>query len=196
MPPPLHLPLLPFPPLLWWRAAADPVALLDRDALFVKQSPRNRISLVNANGLQRFTVPVHRLSGVKTSQFEVKLVDDGWTRRLLQTLRTCYGSAPYFDHYFESLEAFVMQPWDQLGSFNEASIAWCAEQLGLAAPAIAASLGGQSDAFGGAVWDEPQYIRVFSDRSAFVEGASVLDALFHLGPETARHLMQSSLRRG
>jgi hypothetical protein len=198
----IALPLQPFPALLWWRAAAESSARIDLQADFIKQSARNRIALANANGDQRFTLPVHRPSGVKCSQFGVALVEDGWPRRLLQTLRTCYGSAPYFEHYFDEIAALLEKPFTDLGAFNAASISWSADALGVKVPlpvstenpASVFNLAARGHSFGGASWDEPPYVRVFSDRTDFVQGVSVLDALFHLGPETARHLKSSSLR--
>jgi hypothetical protein len=170
----IALPLQPFPALLWWRAAAESSARIDLQADFIKQSARNRIALV----------------------------EDGWPRRLLQTLRTCYGSAPYFEHYFDEIAALLEKPFTDLGAFNAASISWSADALGVKVPlpvstenpASVFNLAARGHSFGGASWEEPPYVRVFSDRTDFVQGVSVLDALFHLGPETARHLKSSSLR--
>lgn len=164
----------------------EPSAQVALNAPYVKQSMRNRIDVVHAQGLHRITVPVHRPSGETCSQFELRLVDDGWSRRFLQSLRTCYGAAPYFDHFFDEVSGLIGDS-DTLGDLNLKSIRWCASELDLSFEVNTAS--NRVDTFDLADrWLEPAYLRVFSDRSDFVQGASVLDALFHLGPEAARHI--------
>ena len=58
------LPLCPFPPIRWWRAALSDGAVLDAGEHYQKRSFRNRMVLMTANGVQTLTMPVERRGGL------------------------------------------------------------------------------------------------------------------------------------
>ena len=188
-------PLLPaatFPPLAWFHLAAVPGATICVHENYVKQSLRNRIALVNTQGPVDFTLPVHRRSAASRGVQDLLFTDAVGPEALMKVLRTNCGSAPFFDHYVPEIEAWAVQHLRPGKSWLDAALAsleWACHELGTPLPARSWSY--QS----GENWDDwrpknrwgstntPRYPQVFEDRLGFVPGRSILDVLFHVGPE-------------
>lgn len=192
------LPIAPFPPLHWWRLAAEG-AVVDGGERFVKQSERTRLRLAGARGA--VTMPwdvVH--AGEATPMSEVRLSDHTPARVRWRTLCTDYGSAPFFEHIAPELEEMFLYPPERLIDFAKQSWDWVAEWTGWPVPELAASVEWDADrasagkdlrerqTLKGAKWRFEAYPQVFAPECGFIERCSVLDALMHLGPELGSRL--------
>ena len=78
--------------------------IIDLHEHYVKQSLRNRCELVGSQGRFSLTVPVHRPSGVKIKMQDILVsYDEEWREVHRKTIRSAYGSSPYFIYYWEEL---------------------------------------------------------------------------------------------
>lgn len=188
------LPVATFPPLMWFQLAKLPGATVCVHENYVKQSLRNRIALVNTQGPVDFTFPVHRRSAASRGVQDLFFTDAARPEALLKVLRTNCGSAPFFDHYLPEIEAWAVQhlrPGNSLLEAAWASLEWACHELGTPLPARSASYESgenRDDWRPKNRWrslNTPRYPQVFEDRLGFVPGRSILDVLFHVGPEAA-----------
>lgn len=91
---------------------------------------RNRIAL---NGREvMLSVPVGGAFG--TSIDATPVIDNGWRRKHLGTIRQAYQKRPYFKAYWPGLEAILNEPHEFLGALNRALILLCCEWLDLSTP--------------------------------------------------------------
>lgn len=190
----LVLPAATFPPLAWFHLAQTPGAVVCQHENFVKQSVRNRILLVESQGATFVSLPVHRRNARSRNVMDIVFTDKISPECLLKPLHTNCGSAPFFDHYIDEVQAWAnahLQPgaswWDAAFASSALASSW----LGLSMPL-------RSDGYlTGPDLDDwrpkgrwnavttPRYPQVFEDRLGFVPGRSILDVILHLGPEAA-----------
>ena len=212
--PPEYLPRLPVAALL---LRAERVVLADTFA-FSRQGAQNRARVQTAAGPRWLSVP-RRHVGETTAIRALPLVDDGWRRRHLHTVRAAYGMAPFVDHYLPDLEALLAEPPATLAALSVAAMRWAARRLGATCeiraaselPGAPATLPGLWAAAGrGALLTLPESaareaaalpgveIRVLRVREAprrqvfepFAPDCCVLDLLMNYGPRAADWLAE------
>lgn len=106
---------------------ADVFVLLDT-VQFKKNEWQNRNKLKTPNGWQWLTVPVRHQFGQTIAQVEINTTAN-WRHKHLQTFKTYYARAPYFDAYLPELETLYAREWHFLAPFNIAGIQWILNQL-------------------------------------------------------------------
>lgn len=143
-------------------------------------APRDlaRCRIVGPGGEELLSVPVE--GGARTLRrmpaSPVRLSEHGaWRRRHRGALTAAYGRTPYFDHLAPRLEAVYSRPWEYLHELCGAIDATVCRTLRWpeASAEIAAMLSPGKPV--------PQRWRETSE--AIRPDLSILDALFHLGPE-------------
>jgi hypothetical protein len=191
------LPLCTFGNAFYLRFFIHENVVLDLGEHFPKQTWRNRYDIAGPNKIQPLTVPVIGRKGQKIASGEV-IIDfrNNWMKQHLQSIRTAYGSSPFFEHYFELLIPLFNDPPELLADFNLSALHWTLEQLGLSPsfeisktyiPAVEKKTDWRNvfkpSAFLSMNITAGAYLQVFSDRFGFRPHCSVLDLLFNLGPE-------------
>jgi hypothetical protein len=191
------LPLCPFPPIAWFHIAYGGYgAVVDVHENYVKQSIRNRIILANSNGRWELTLPVNRRSANSRLLEDIVFTDQMSPQFLIKHLKTAYGSAPFYEHFENTLFTLIKKygnPNQSLLEFNLQTLAWIKEELGVREVEFSNEYinTDQRDlrikgVFSDELWDYKPYPQVFEDRNGFISGLSILDALFHGGPEVKR----------
>ena len=191
---PALLPAATFPPFRWFELAQRPASTVCVHEHYVKQSLRNRVLLVSAQGPVTITLPVHRRNAQSRCVTDIVFTDRIAPDMILKGLQTHSGRTPYFDHYFPEIEGWAHAHLLPGNAWLDAAIAstqWACEAMGFVHPERSvAYLDGtcHDDWRHKARWhnlETDRYPQVFEDRLGFVQGRSVLDVLFHLGPEAA-----------
>ncbi|PCJ81513.1 MAG: hypothetical protein COA49_05315 [Bacteroidetes bacterium] len=209
------LPSCPFPNLAWYSLAyskegnsSENDIYVDVNENFVKQTLRNRIEISDAQGKRFITLPVHRRNANSRSIADIYFTDSINPKGIIRTIRTAYGASPFFDHFSDSLFEFIEtygKPGESLLRFNLESLKWVECELGIGAVTFKTSstyIDSSSKAndfrIKGALssenWVFKRYPQVFEDRNDFLDGLSVLDALFHGGPETENWWNKKAIR--
>ena len=188
------LPAALFPPAVWFDVARSPETLICRHEHYVKQSLRNRIALVQSQGPCFVTVPVHRRHAASRGLEDILFTSKVNPGVLLKPLRTNCGSAPFFEHYMDDVERWSHLHLKPGGSWLEAALAstvMASGWLGQPHPSLSPSyliVEPRQDWRRRDLWREASpvhYPQVFEDRLGFVGARSILDVVFHIGPEAA-----------
>tara|TARA_B110000444_G_C18764295_1_gene559126 strand:- start:579 stop:1199 length:621 start_codon:yes stop_codon:yes gene_type:complete len=191
------LPLCPFPPIAWFHLAYGGFgAIVDVHENYVKQTIRNRIILANSNGRWELTLPVNRRAANSRLYIDIVFTDEMSPDFLIKHLKTAYGSAPFYEHFEDSLVALINKygnPNQSLLEFNLQTLEWIREELGIGNLMFSEEYINTDNkdhrikgSFSDKIWSYKPYPQVFEDRNGFVGGLSVLDAMFHGGPESKR----------
>ena len=122
---------------------------------------------------------------------------------LIKNIKTAYGSAPFYEHFEETLTELFEEygnPGQSLLAFNLATIKWVEEELGIgkiqkSKEYIESSVNDyrKKGLLISEKWGYTPYPQVFEDRNGFIAGRSILDAIFHGGPEAKRWWTDVSL---
>jgi len=167
---------------------------------YQKQSIRNRYHILSPNGIQTLTVGIVGQKGQKIPTPQIKINHSkGWLRDHLRSIKTAYGSSPFFEYYMEDIEELLSYPASTMGDFNKKALATWLDLLQVA-PEIKYTESFQSG-FDGYDFRQrikthkeslgiklPKYVQVFNDRFDFVPNLSVIDLLLNLGPESSSYL--------
>lgn len=100
------------PSFIPWRGYFHQMWLADTfvfydDVQYDARGWRNRNRIKTAQGTRWVTVPVHGRGAQEGLRIDEVAIDweQGWSRKLLTSLRHAYGRAPFFDRYLPVLEA-------------------------------------------------------------------------------------------
>ncbi len=184
------LPLLPFPPLLWWQGAlAGGCICFDEAEPFRKMGLRNRYRIASSNGPLWLTVPI--LGGREQRRPTGEILIDNrtpWQRTHWRSIGSVYQRTAFFEHYEEVLRPLFEQPFERLSDFNRATIHRAEKVLRLSLPVVENIPGNTAftdlrervvDYKSGR---EKPYVQPFVERTGFLPGMSILDGLFCEGP--------------
>lgn len=136
----IHQPnFLPWIGYFYKMLKCDRFILLD-DVQFVRRSYTNRVNIRTPAGKQWITIPVKQkgryLQLVKDVELETSLQ---WQKKVLGTLQSAYGRAPFFKTYFPALSAIVQENCSFLAEMNTRLIQWVAGILELSTPILKSS---------------------------------------------------------
>ena len=177
-----------FPPAAWFlEARKQGNWTWEAHENYQKGGWRNRCRIAAANGPQLLSIP---LAGGKHARQPVREVRisyrTDWQRQHAQTIRSAYGRAPYFEYYGEEVLEALLTPGPLLYDYNLRLSRQLLRLLGWPLP-----IEGTQEFSGGDAGTTPPargvepYPQVFIERHGFLDGLSILDALFCLGPECA-----------
>lgn len=109
----LLLPLTYLPPISWMAllTASDGV-LIEAHENYIKSSFRNRCLIEGSNGLITLSIPIDGGRDHHQPYASAAIEPSShWQHRHLMSIISCYGSAPYFEHYIPHFQkAFTQKP--------------------------------------------------------------------------------------
>lgn len=77
--------------------------LIEQYDNYNKRTYRNRFEILAPNGSQIISIPLEKGKNSKKYKEVIISYDNRWIQRLRNTLKTCYGSAAYFEYFFEDI---------------------------------------------------------------------------------------------
>ena len=183
-------------------------SVIDLHEHYVKQSCRNRCTLLTANGPTQLVVPVLQPSGIKTATRDIRIdYTKHWQHQHWQTIVSSYRNAAYFDHYADRLEALYAHRYERLVELNLAAQQTAYDILHLTPQATIAEAYVEPRAddcdLRNALSTKPRlartdphfvpesYYQVFADRMEFVSNLSILDLILCEGPDAVEILRRS-----
>ena len=166
----------------------------------MKQSYRNRCYILSSHGLQLLSVPVYLGSQHKTPLKEIRIdYSKRWQQVHLRALTASYSSSPYFQFYFEIIEKIISRKIDFLIDLNTELTQSFLEILKMKSKLIfttdfePAGSGDNDYRYNLSPKKQSQfsgkeYIQVFGNDNHFVQGLSIVDLIFNMGPEAVGYL--------
>ena len=196
MTPPTNIPLCLFPSAHWFALCAKHPGINPQET-YLKQTYRNRFDILGVNGRLSLTVPVEGQKGLKTPMKDIRITGTSWRKQHLATLRSSYGRAAYFDHYFERIEQCFLHTETFLFDLNLRAL----DTLQLCGIAMDVQIADEPWAYAPGdssyLWEPahswpklPSYPQVFSDRHPFSSGLSILDVIMNKGPLADSYIQQ------
>lgn len=179
---------------------------LEQHDNYIKQTYRNRCVISGPQGPITLTIPTAKPATNKVEMREVEISDHGnWRHLHWKAIESSYNSTPYYEHYKDYFLPFFERKHPFLFQFNnELQEIICS--LIKIKPNIQYTSTYQFD-FDEHTLDlretihpkkdhklhDPNfkikpYYQVFSEQTGFLPNLSILDLLFHKGPETILYL--------
>ena len=193
-----------FPPIsyfVYMLAAENPI--IDGYEHYHKQSYRNRCNIYNSNGLQSLVIPVTRPLGnhTPTSQIQISFREP-WQRTHWRSIESAYNKSPFFMYYSEEVKTMLYSEEVNLVTYNQSIFASLCNllELEIEPGSTERYYEGMSEDFRNSIspksiitdmnvlLNKKPYYQVFEDRNGFIPDLSILDLLFHLGPESGYFL--------
>jgi hypothetical protein len=195
------LPTSYFPPIPWLATALrSENPLIDIHEHYIKQTVRNRCTIITANGLMNLVVPVEQFRNhTPVAEIKVDYATD-WQRVHEHAIRSAYGKSAFFEFYADKiLPIYETQP-EYLTEWNEMCLSAVSSLMKLnlniqsSSEYVEAQVQNDLRSFDFQVKHETKadYTQVFMERHGFHSGLSVLDLLFCSGPES-REILHRAL---
>ena len=199
----LVLSALYLPPISYFKVVASNAGaiLIDKHENYVKQSYRTRAVIGTASGTLKLIIPIRHIGNQRRVMKDVQIENDfQWQRLHWLSLQTAYRSSPYFEFYEDEFYHLFHGEEKFLVDFHLKQMELIMKCLKLPNTITLSSSyveleAGETD-YRRLIHpkqkldpsDYPPYYQTFEDRNGFVPNLSVLDLLFHLGPESVSYL--------
>lgn len=182
------------PCIQWFQAlVSGDAVVIDVHEHFLKQTYRNRTTILSANGKLALTIPVKKYAN-HTPMMDIKIENDfPWQHQHWQTIVSAYHSAPYFIYYQDYIKPLYETEYTSLLEWNTELLKVCLKLMKLDIALKYSEhyyLKDESDTDYRMVISPknkesvstPTYLQVFSEKFPFEPNLSVVDVLFNHGP--------------
>ena len=190
------------PPISWWAYLLHyNDAYIEANENYSKQSYRNRCMIYAASGPLPLIIPVKHFGQNKINIKDVEIdYKSNWQQIHLKTIHSAYSNAPYFIYYIDNLSNLFEKPPELLFEFNSRLIKSICTSLTIEIPKptsvfqkeisnsidLRFSLHPKKEELYSINF--PFYYQIFSEKHGFKSNLSILDLLFHLGPDARNYL--------
>ena len=178
---------------------------IDTEERYVKQTYRNRCSVITTNKVDDLTVPVQSYAQ-NTITKDIKIdYSQQWIRRHWGCFQSAYGKSPYFEFYADELRAVFFKKPEFLVDLNYELLTICLRLLGirkeirynLSVPNLSqegiidemSAINDKKNRNTHKYYQPIQYYQTFGND--FVRNLSIVDLLFNMGPEARSILLKS-----
>ena len=170
---------------------------------YIKQTYRNRCTILSANGVLTLSIPVEHTKSEKCLTRDVRIASHGnWQHLHWNAIVSAYNSTPFFEYYSDDFRPFYEKKHDFLFDFNEELRILICELTGIENSRIEYTKEYQSKLFSGdkdyrdtihpkkdwrtsdSDFKATPYYQVFGEKFGFTRNLSILDLLFNMGNES------------
>lgn len=177
---------------------------------YVKQTYRNRCTILSANGTMPLSIPVEHNKKEKCLMKDIRIADHGnWRHLHWNALVSAYNSTPFFEYYRDDFQPFYEKKYDFLFDFNEELRMLVCNLLDIDTSHIKYTTEYIADINNGSdfrdtihpkkdwktldpAFSAAPYYQVFAQKFGFTENLSIIDLLFNMGAESLVVLSCSS----
>lgn len=198
-----------FPPIAYFTLLSQfESVVVEKYEHYVKQTYRNRCVINTSQGPQSLVLPLTDKHG-KVPVAEVKIdYSQKWVNLHLRAIRSAYGNAPFFEHYFDDIEGVLSRQKTFLFDLNFEILTMCLRWMRYNKPiqetsSYVKSVNATVSDYRGVVnpkkeegcnsfFKSERYRQVFG--SKFVDNLSIIDLIFCEGP-SAVEIIRASARK-
>ena len=177
-----------------------PDIIIDTGENFLKQSYRNRCIIYTSNGPLALSIPVIKKNNTPMKDVLIDVKED-WKTKHWRAISSAYNSSPFFEFYCDELKEVFFKEYSSLTNFNNALLMQICNELGITNNIITSEIYitikdseldlrstlNPKHTFKGSD-TYPRYIQIFEAKYGFQSNLSILDLLFHEGPESLNYL--------
>ncbi len=193
-----------FPPIeyMYYVLNENPVCI-EAYENFIKQTYRNRCTIVSANGALDLSIPLIN-EGNKTLITEKKIsYSENWQVKLWRAIESSYNNSPYFEFFEDEIKSVVLKEHEFLFELNKQSLQSITNILRVKpeihytteyqnTPENLIDLRSVISPKEKSRKSFPAYYQPFSERNGFIANASMLDLLFNEGLGALSYLKKLS----
>jgi hypothetical protein len=181
-------------------------AYIEQYEHFIKQTYRNRYSILTPNGQVDLIIPVEhgRKPGLKIRDVRIAYHTE-WQRNHWRTICTAYNNSPWFRDMEDEIKPFYSRKWEFLFDYNQTYLRTILDLLGIRKEihltdgfeSVPGTYNNLREVISPKkkfpMWDpgyiQPAYTQVFNDKFPFMPGLSILDLMFNEGPNAKEKLI-------
>ncbi len=191
-------------PPIWYieKLLLTDTIVIEHHEHFVKQTIRNRCHILSPNGVQSLIVPVVHQNRFRTAVKDIRIANElSWQRQHWRSLCAAYRRSAYFEFYQDDMIFFYEKKYEFIFDFNLDLLRFLLEQLNIkktinftaefqdpekiSQDNFRVKCNAGSPLVSGS---EKKYPQVFSYKEDFVEGLSMVDLLFSMGPSSKNYI--------
>ena len=174
---------------------------VERCENFPKSTFRNRCEIAGANGKQVLSIPVRGGRDHHQKYFETKISNvNHWQKNHWQSIQSAYGSAPFFEFYEARLKKNYERDFEFLFEFNTEILKTLLKILKTEkevqyTKVFEKEIKAMKDLRSVKKREHvllPRYYQIFEERNGFISNLSIIDLIFHLGPQAKSFLLHCS----
>lgn len=159
---------------------------------YQRHTIRNRTKILTANNTIFLTVPITK--GSKTIMKDVKIANDHWKKKHIMSIKSAYGSSPFFIYYFDDIKQIINRKYTFLIDLNHAIIEYFLSELRLQKDILKTEkyTHNYTSNYQDFRLRKPEsnikikYNQVFS--TEFIPNLSIMDLIFNLGPDANEYI--------
>lgn len=169
---------------------------------YQKKSTRNRAKILGANGIEVLSVPLMKGKNNKLPILDVKIsYSENWQTKHIQSIRSAYGNAPYYEFYIDDICAIIGREYKYLYELNHDILQFFIQILQLEVEiknteTYAIQYSKDTVDLRKVKFNQPihadyipkRYNQVFEEKHDFVPGISILDLIMCKGPESILYI--------
>ena len=177
-----------------------PDIIIDTGENFLKQSYRNRCSIYTSNGPLALSIPVIKKNNTPMKDVLIDVKED-WKTKHWRAINSAYNSSPFFEFCCDEIKKVFFKEYSSLANLNRALLELICNELSITNNIILSetyitikeseldlrSTLNPKQTFQGSD-TYPRYIQIFEAKYGFQSNLSILDLLFHEGPESLNYL--------
>ncbi len=190
------------PPISWFKEVIQAESVfIEAFETYPKQTYRNRCKIMGANGVLPLSIPLSKVSGMKTRIKDMEIFyDEPWQRLHWRSIDAAYSNSPFYLYYKDELQIFFEKKYRFLLDYNMEILSVLNKQLGIK-KSFDLTLEYMHDPEGildlrNSISPKHQtktatftpYYQVFAEKHGFVKDLSIIDLLFNEGPAALSHL--------
>jgi hypothetical protein len=165
---------------------------------YVKQTLRNRMTILGANGKLNLSIPVEKPNGNKTLTKDIQIsYAENWQKNHWKAIESAYSPSPYFEHFESEVKELIFSTISNLVDFNFQIHLKIMDWLSLPIQnQFTESYIEESNSINDfrkincPIIENSNYIKVFNVHNVSESDLSILDAIFNLGPMARNLLIQ------
>ncbi|MBK9221960.1 MAG: WbqC family protein [Saprospiraceae bacterium] len=173
---------------------------------YQKRSFRNRYQIGSSQGRHELSIPLKKGKNHQMPIQEVQIAyDSNWQHNHIKAIQSSYGKSAYFIYYIEFVRELLFTDCYNLLELNFNSLKLISALIQFQIPFQRTSsfqknpekeiTDLRSMMLPGTIhqFKNPAYYQVYTGNTGFLQQLSVLDLIFHLGPEAVFYLQQMKI---
>jgi len=187
-----------FPPIKYFQYLhLSQNVYIEHKEYYKRHSIRNRALILGPNNVLLLTVPIVKKNSSKTFMENIRIANNDWKKKHIQSIKTAYGSSPFFIYYFEEIKEIINKNHTFLIDFNYEILYYFLNELNIKTNLKKTE--SYIKNYENQCCDErdniemhqslKKYTQIFTKN--FIPNLSIIDLIFNLGPNSKEYIYTS-----